>query len=145
MSENGRQIVAFIVRVTLGFCFVYHGAAKVGDIFGAGGTDELALLTTRLDEAGFPMASLAAHLIAIAQLFAGLTMLVGFFINLSALIFIALMAGAILFISGKHGYELPGCEYHIAILVLALASMALGPGILAYRLQFKKEQPKRPS
>jgi putative oxidoreductase len=138
MSERGKKFVALFVRLTLGVCFTVHGVEKVFD----GGAAELA---STFDAHGFPAPVVLAWAVAFAELFAGITMLIGFFTTVSALIVIGLMAGAIV-LHWNHGYSIrhQGFEYHVALIALALASIALGPGMLAYRLQFKKEEQRRP-
>jgi len=114
------EIALLILRVCVGFVFVYHGALK---LFPAGGMDGFTQYLTAL---GVPSPEINAWLAALTEFLGGLALMCGVYARWAALPLIFVMVVAILTVTGKNGFNIvsKGFEYNF-ILIAALVAIFL--------------------
>lgn len=125
-----------ILRVVVGFVFVWHGLGKlVGPPFAGGGMEGTIGFFTQL---GIPMPNIAAWGVALAETLGGVALILGVAAPLAALVLAVDMAVAILMLKFKLGKGFAG-GYELESVLLAglLCVFFAGPGILSVRLQQK--------
>lgn len=121
------HLASFLLRLGLGAIFFFHGYMKLSVREGAGWSGDL-----------LPEAS--ERVVAWGETAGGAALFVGLLSRLAAAGLIAVAVGAIALTSGKHGFvnldyihpnrfSVPvGAEYHVALIVMCLAVIALGSG-----------------
>lgn len=137
------QTAIFVVRVTLGFCFLMYGLQKLlpHDWLGGMSHSSYAAFLRRGD---VPWHAFAAHVIPWAEVVAGVALLVGFAHKFASSLVIALMIGAIIFFH-RSGYFLKagGMEYQVALIAMALLVFVAGPGAFAFEVDIRQNSPRR--
>ncbi len=142
MSDKNSRHGVFLVRATLGFCFVMHGLQKILPNEWMGG-QSFADSAAAMESHGVPAASVAGYLIPFVELLAGAALLVGFAHQAAAGAIVLLMAGAILYFHSS-GYFAPrGMEYNLALIAMALLVFMAGPGTFAYKVNLKQNRPEK--
>ena len=124
------QLGTFLLRLGLSAIFLYHGILKLNQ---KGGTDWHNELTEATQLA-----------VAWGETVCGVAMLFGLLSRLAALGLIAVMVGAIFFQTGefdfvfqglvlqsKPGWAPVGYEYNFALIVMCLAVLAMGSGMVS--------------
>lgn len=119
--EKLKPYASLFLRIGLGVIFIYHGYGKV---FGAG-----AGLGTSWNPS---LPTVIQILVAWGELIGGLAILLGFLTGPACAGIVIIMLGAILTVHGKNGFSLMrhGFEYNFALIMMAIALMASGPGPL---------------
>ena len=114
------EIALLILRVCVGFVFVYHGAWK---LFPAGGIEGFAKYLGIL---GVPLPGINAWLAILAQFFCGMALMCGVYARWATLPLMFVMTVAILTATGKNGFNIvnQGFEYNF-ILIAALVAIFL--------------------
>jgi len=129
--EKIKPFAPLFLRLGLGIIFLYHGFSKV---FGEG-----AGLGSSWNPHG--MSALTQILVAWGEFLCGGAILLGFLTEIASLGIIIIMAGAIVLVHGKNGFSLMnhGFEYNYALIMMALALMASGPGSYKFGCGCKKK------
>jgi putative oxidoreductase len=136
---------SFLLRVGLSIIFLFHGYLKLAQNNGAGWSDDL------------PEATQLA--VAWGETGCGVAMLFGLFSRLAAVGIITIMVGAIVLqtaafdfinvqrhLNVRPGWVPTGYEYNFAIIVMSLAVMAMGSGMVSIdHLLFGRRQPAEPA
>lgn len=139
-----KTITPLVLRLGLGVIFMLHGVQKVSaeHDWGAG-----------WDTSGNFHASLQM-LVAYSELLGGIAVTIGFLTRLAALGISVIMVGAIATVHAQNGFYLSngGFEYNLALIIICLAIILLGPGPVSLdRLLFpprkktKSPTPQNPS
>jgi putative oxidoreductase len=123
-----------VVRLGLGVVFFAHGAQKVLGWFGGDG-----LGGTIKAFRGMGVSPAAATMAAFIEFLGGLGMLFGLLARPAAVGIIVVMLVAIAKVHGQHGFFLnlgvpgkgPGFEFNFALIVMALAILIGGAGVLS--------------
>ena len=123
-----------VVRLGLGVVFFAHGAQKVLGWFGGPGLGGTIKMFQGL---GVPPA--ATTLAAFIELVGGVAMITGLLARPAAIGIVIVMLVAISKVHGKHGFFLnlgvpgkgPGFEFNFALIVMALAILIGGAGVLS--------------
>ena len=115
-------IVPLVLRLGLAAIFIFHGLEKVkaDNDWGSNWMPN-----------GIP--AYQQVLVAWGELLAGVAMFLGLLTRVAALGLTIIMAGAIATVHGEKGFSLAngGFEYNFAIIVMCVAVMLLGGGVLA--------------
>jgi len=114
-----------LIRLTLGYTFILHGAQKLFGLFGGPG---LQGFTSWLGTLG--VGSLWAKLAAIAEFAGGVLLLTGIASEVGALLTIPVMLGAVFLVHWSKGFfgQNGGYEYPLNLVLFALAVIIGGPG-----------------
>ena len=123
-----------VVRLGLGVVFFAHGSQKVLGWFGGHG-----LTGTVKGFRGMGVPPAATVIAAFIEFLGGLGMIVGLLARPAAVGIIIVMLVAISKVHGQHGFFLnlgvpgkgPGFEFNFALIVMALAILVGGAGILS--------------
>ncbi len=119
----GHDVLALLLRLSLGFVFFAHGTQKVFGLFGGYGLE---------GTAGWMHAQLGipeplAYLACLVEFLAAVFVAVGFLTRIWALALGTIMAVAAL--TAHSGFFAPeGIEFPLTLLLLASASVLAGPG-----------------
>ena len=129
--EKLKPFAPLFLRIGLGIIFLYHGLSKV---FGEG-----ANFGSSWNPHGMP--AIMQTLVAWGELLAGGGILLGFLTEIACLGIIIIMLGAIFMVHGKNGFNMMngGFEYNYALIMMALALKAMGPGPFSIGCKSKKE------
>ncbi|HBO97248.1 MAG TPA: hypothetical protein DE315_06155 [Candidatus Omnitrophica bacterium] len=117
--EKLKPYAAVFLRLGLGIIFTYHGFGKV---FGEG---------TGMGTAWNPgLPVVLQTLVAWGEFLSGIAILTGFLVEAGAVVITIIMLGAIVMVHGKNGFGMMngGFEYNFALIAMALALIATGPG-----------------
>ncbi|MDQ3579287.1 MAG: DoxX family protein [Actinomycetota bacterium] len=127
-SKTLQDAALLVLRCAAAAVFIAHGAA---DIFDAG-------ISTNVDNytgAGIPLPALSAPFAAIVQFFGGFALLLGLVTRPVAAGLVVVMGGALIWVhrgeSLVMGQDGSGSGYALAMGVIALAVLILGPGRLS--------------
>lgn len=129
------SIALLLMRLTLGWVFVFHGAQKLFGWFDGKGMD--AFISSNAIQA-MPVLppEVWGWTAALSEFAAGILLIVGLFTRLAALPIIASMIVAIWQVHGPHGFAItnrpvPGYEYNLVLITMATALILAGPGIIS--------------
>ncbi len=123
------HLASFLLRLGLGAIFFFHGYVKLSVNDGAGWSNDLPAATERA--------------VAWGETVGGAALIVGLLSRLAATGLVVIMVGAIAITSGRIGFvnldyvhpnrfNLPvGAEYNFALIVMCLAVVALGSGMVS--------------
>lgn len=116
-----------ILRLVVGLTMASHGAQKLLGSFGGPGVAGTAGMFGKL---GYRKPLVLAYLAGAAELFGGLLFAAGLFTPFAALALIVVMLNAIITVHWAKGFfaTAGGYEYNLAIVAVATAVAALGPG-----------------
>ena len=117
------HVLSTLARIFCGIVFVMHGMPKIFNLQGTA--------MWFANEIGLPGWLVVP--IAILEFFGGILLIAGFVSRILAGLFILEMAGAALFVHRAAGWDVfaGGYEYNIALIILLLAVILLGPGPLS--------------
>ncbi|HVH10401.1 MAG TPA: DoxX family protein [Gemmatimonadales bacterium] len=121
------DIGVLILRVTLGWVFLAHGAQKAFGAFGGPGFENASGFIGSL---GFRPARVWTGLAVSGEPAAGALFLLGFLTPVAGLLVLATMVVAIAKVHLPKGFFVQngGFEYNLVLIVAALAVAAIGPG-----------------
>ena len=116
------RLVSTLARVFCGAVFLIHGAPKIFDL------KEAVNFFVSVHVPGW-----LAIPVAVLEFFGGILLLAGFVTRILAGLFMIEMAGAALFVHRAAGWDVfgGGYEYNIALILLLLAVLLIGPGPLS--------------
>lgn len=118
-----RDAVILLARLGVGVIFIAHGLRKLA-VDGIGATAE------SFAEAGVPLATLSAWLVALVELVAGIAMVIGLAVPVAGVLLAALMLGAYLLVHHGRGIFVDegGAELVIALGAASLLLALTGAG-----------------
>lgn len=118
--EKLKPWAPLFLRIGLGVIFLYHG---IGKVFGEGTG-----LGSSWNPSGMP--AVAQVMVSWGEFLCGAAVLLGFLTEIASLGIIIIMLGAIILVHGKNGFNMMnhGFEYNYALIMMALALIAAGPG-----------------
>lgn len=118
-----RDVVALIARIGVGVVFVAHGWRKLF-------TDGIAETAAGFGEAGVPLPTLSAWLVALVELLAGVALIIGLVVPIAGTLLAAVMLGAYVFVhAGQRIFvDEGGAELVVALGVASLLLAATGAG-----------------
>ena len=116
-------LISTLARVFCGAVFLIHGTPKIFNLEG----------TATFFAENFGLPGWLVVPIAILEFFGGILLIAGFVTRILAGLFMAEMAGAALFVHRAAGWDVfeGGYEYNIALILLLLAVLLIGPGPLS--------------
>lgn len=121
----GTDVGLLILRLAVAAVFIAHGR---GDVFDAGVSTNV----QNYQDAGIPLAAIAAPFAAYTQLFGGILFVVGALTRVISVGFIVVMAGALMFVhlgeSLVLGQDGSGSGYAFMMCAASLALLLTGPG-----------------
>jgi len=122
-----QELAPLAIRLVLAVIFIIHGFPK---LFTA------RLITARFfEQAGIKPAKFWALAVGSAEFFGGIFLFLGIFTQAAAILIALVMLGAIILVKRKQGF-VNGWEFDLALLVMALSLLALGPGAFSLDLPF---------
>lgn len=115
--------IATLSRVFCGVVFIMHGYPKIMNLAG----------TSTFFSENFGVPGWVAVPIAILEFFGGILLVAGFATRILSVLFILEMLGAMMFVSFAQGWDVfqGGYEYNLALIILLVAVILLGPGPLS--------------
>ncbi len=127
----GGTLVSTLSRLFCGLAFVFHGAPKVFNLEATSGFFE---------SVGFP--SWLAIPVAGLEFFGGIFLLVGFLTRWLSVLFILEMVVAIVAVHLPNGWNVfeGGYEYSLALIVMLIGVIVLGPGSFSIDGQLRKSR-----
>ena len=143
-----------ILRIGLGVVIFAHGAQKLLGWFGGNGFEgTMGFFTNNM---GLPW--LVAFLVIIGESLGSLGLIVGFLTRFTAASFIVIMIGAIATVHWPYGFFInwfgrqqgEGFEYHLLVIAMSAALVAIGggkwavDGVIARRLEQDERAPQQP-
>ena len=141
-GKGGKDLGLLVLRLALGGILMAHGIQKLTGIGLKGFTDYVA-------NVGIPRPEILAPVAVGAETIGGLLVILGLFAQVGAVAIACTMAFAIVYVHWKTGFfvpgkmeqggPLPGYEYDVALLSMAVCILLSGPG--NFRL-FPKKGPK---
>jgi putative oxidoreductase len=116
-----------ILRLVMGLTLASHGAQK---LFGSFGGPGVAGTSGMFGKLGYRWPVAMAYLAGAAELFGGLLFAAGVLTPFAALALIVVMLNAVITVHWSKGFfaTAGGYEYNVAIMAIAAAVAALGPG-----------------
>ena len=112
-------MVSLLARIFCGAVFVVHGTPKIFNLQG----------TAIFFADNFGVPGWLAVPIALLEFFGGILLMSGFLTRIVAGLFMLEMLGAVLFVHGSRGWDVfaGGYEYNIALIILLLSVILIGP------------------
>jgi putative oxidoreductase len=124
------SVALLLVRLALGWTFIYHGAALAFGAFGGPGLEGFSKMMGNMPVLP-PMvwAAMAAY----GQLLGGVSVLVGLLARLGAVPLIVNMFVAIATVHAAHGFAVQsgGYEYTVSLIAESLLILLCGPGLIS--------------
>jgi len=148
LLDTDDRWAGFLLRVTLGFVMLPHGAQKLLGVFGGHGLSAtLGFFTGTLN-----IPWLLALVVILLESFGSASLILGFLTRPIAFGLASIMVGAVAFVHWQHGFFMnwvgeqqgEGFEYHLLAFGIALTLMATGGGrysvdlLLTERLKGKR-------
>ena len=123
-----------VIRLVLGWTFVYHGSQKLFDAFGAP-PGMINVFADNLKDMPVLPAKVWAYMAAVGEFGGGLLVLLGLLARLGTLPIIVTMIVAIAKVHGKYGFSHSppeaGYEFNLNLIAMAVAIMVAGPGLIS--------------
>ena len=119
------SIALLVLRLALGWIFIFHGAQKCFGVFGG---FDLAKFADGLHLPALPPIAWA-YLAAYGEFAGGIMVLLGLLGRFGALLIIIIMSVAISTFTGKMGFS--GYEFNLALIAQATAILITGPGLIS--------------
>jgi putative oxidoreductase len=137
------SLALLVLRLALGWTFIFHGAQKVFGIWGGKGMEPFAEGLAKMGLPGFLPPMAWAYMAAYGELLGGVMILLGLLARLGTLPIIVTMIIAIAKVHGKNGFSgwseewhgrqilHVGYEYNVILTAMAVAILVAGPGLLS--------------
>jgi putative oxidoreductase len=129
------SLALLLIRLVLGWVFIYHGGQKVFGWFTADGQPQMPMLVAGLTENPLPILppEAWAWTAALGELLGGAFVFVGLLTRLATLPIIVTMLVAIARVHGKNGFgmQFGGFEYNLVLIAMAGAILLAGPGLIS--------------
>jgi len=125
-----------LLRVVLGFIFIYHGYLK---LFVKGSLPGTAF---SFSQTGIPLPNISAVVVAFVEFTGGLLLLIGLFTKWTSLVLVFEMAVAFFKVHLKKGFLISNGGYEFVLLILAalVVILAYGPGRFSFGKRFFKSR-----
>jgi putative oxidoreductase len=144
LLSTSNDLVLTLLRVVLGIVFFFHGAQKMLGWFGGNGFSGTMQYFT--GPMGIP--AVFAFLAIAAEFFGGLGLIVGFLSRIAAFGILVNMVVAIFKVHLPNGFFMnwtgaqkgEGFEYHLLVIVIALAIIVKGAGALSVDYALSRRQ-----
>lgn len=135
-SKGISEFSLTLLRVVLGFIFLYHGYLK---LFVKGNLPSTAFF---FSQAGIPLPNISAVVVAFVEFIGGLLLLIGLLTKWTSLILIFEMAVAFFVVHLKKGFLVSKGGYEFVLLILAalVVILAYGAGKFAFGKRFLKSR-----
>ncbi|NHM31265.1 DoxX family protein [Neobacillus terrae] len=116
-----------LIRLMVGFVFVYYGSQKLFGWFGGHGIQGTG---GWFESIGIKPGKAIAAFSGIAELLSGILFVLGIYLPLGALLIVIVMIGSIVKVHGPKGFSVTagGFEYNLFLIVVAVAMALIGPG-----------------
>ena len=140
LSRTGLQDAGLLVmRLMVGWVFLYHGGQKMFGWFGGSGIEGFAGF---LESLSIPLPLLNAYAAAGTELLGGLALITGLGVRLVSFPLAATMLVAAFTVhGGKFGAQQGGMEYPLTLALISAGLGLVGPGAFALRLPKKSDAP----
>ena len=119
-------IASLILRVSVGWVFIYHGLQKSFGLFGGSGVNGFGkwLLSIQV-----PFPEINAWLASGTELFCGIALVLGVYARWAALPLVVVMLVAIIYVHGPNGFNImnKGFEYNFVLIAALLTIFFQGP------------------
>lgn len=122
-----QELAPLAIRLTLALIFVVHGFPK---LFTA-----RSQTTQFFEQIGLKPTKFWTLAVGSTEFFGGIALLLGIFTQAAAGLIALVMLGAIALVKRKQGF-VNGWEFDLALLIMALSLLALGPGAFSLDLPF---------
>ena len=133
-AKFATNVALLMLRLALGWTFVFHGSQKCFGAFGAEGMfEKLAEGLQQMGMPGFLPIRVWAYMAAYGELIGGVTVLLGLLARLGSIPIIVTMAVAIAKVHGSQGFSLEhmGYEYCLNLMAMAIVVLLAGPGLIS--------------
>lgn len=116
-----------LIRLMVGFVFVYYGSQKLFGWFGGHGIQGTG---GWFESIGIKPGKAIAAFSGIAELLSGILFVLGIYLPLGAVLIVIVMIGSIVKVHGPKGFSVTagGFEYNLFLIVVAVAMALIGPG-----------------
>jgi putative oxidoreductase len=127
------SVALLILRLALGWTFIYHGASHAFGAFGGSGIDGFAAILAKQPLPTFLSPHGWAYVASYGELLGGISVLLGLFARLGTLPIIATMIVAIINVHGPNGFSIlaKGYEYNMNLIAMSIVILVAGPGIIS--------------
>ena len=135
------SVALLMLRLALGWTFIFHGSQKLFGCFGGPGIENFAQMMGGMGLPGFLPPIAWAYMAALGEFIGGITVFVGLLARLGTLPIIVVMVVAIATVHGKNGFSMEhmGYEYNVNLIAMCLTILLAGPGIISIdALLFKR-------
>lgn len=115
-----------ILRVSVGWIFIFHGSQKLFGAFGGHGVGGFAKWLSSIQ---VPFSEVSAWLASGAEFFCGLALVFGIYARWATLPLIVVMLVAIIYVHGVNGFDIAqkGFEYNFVLIAALLTIFLQGP------------------
>ncbi|PLT28665.1 DoxX family protein [Peribacillus deserti] len=116
-----------LIRLMLGFVFIYYGAQKLFGWFGGHG---IAGTGGWFESIGIKPGKPIAAFSGAAELLSGILFVLGLFLPVAAILVVAVMIGSIVKVHGPKGFSVTagGFEYNLFLIIVSIGLALIGPG-----------------
>ncbi len=134
------SVAILIVRLMLGWTFIYHGSQKLFGAFGGPGIDAFAQVLAGMHLPAFLPVKGWAYLAAGGEMVGGVSVLLGLLARLGTIPIIVTMLVAIANVHGKNGFGgffdpakgmQTGYEFNVNLIAMCVAVLVAGPGLIS--------------
>jgi len=138
------SLALLLIRLVLGWTFIYHGSQKLfgafGGIGGLGAVEGMKAFSGYLQDMPVLPPLVWGYMAACGEFFGGVSILLGLLARLGAIPILVTMSVAIWKMTGKSGFSNPlGYEFNLALIAMAAAVLIAGPGLISIdALLFKR-------
>jgi putative oxidoreductase len=127
------SIALLMLRLVLGWAFIYHGMELTMGAFGGPGIAGFAESLSKQPLPGILSPTGWAYVAAYGELLGGMSVFAGLLARLGAIPIIATMLVAIMNVHAPHGFSSQhgGYEYNLLIIAVCTAIIVAGPGLIS--------------
>jgi putative oxidoreductase len=134
-SGFATSLALLLLRLVLGWVFIYHGGQKVFGWFTENGQPQISKLIDGLTRNPLPVLPppMWAWMAALGELLGGAFVFIGLLTRLATLPIIVTMLVAIATVHGPKGFgmQFGGFEYNLVLISMAGAILLAGPGLIS--------------
>ena len=126
MSFTYPGLANLILRISVGWVFIYHGSQKLFGVFGGPGVSGFAKWLSSLQ---VPYPEVSAWMASGAEFFCGMALVLGIYARWAALPLIVVMLVAIIYVHGANGFNIAqkGFEYNFVLIAALVTIFLQGP------------------
>ena len=121
------EMAKLILRLSVGWVFIYHGSQKLFGGFGGPGVEGFGKWLSSIQ---IPYPEVSAWLASGSEFFCGLALVLGIYARWATLPLIVVMLVAIIYVHGANGFNISqkGFEYNFILIAALLTIFLQGPG-----------------